>query len=99
AHDSPRGSAGVRRDPGTTPRLSVSLETGRTHQIRVHLAAIGHPVLGDPVYGRSDPRIARPFLHGAARAVAHPVTGEPVRVAAPWPPDLDAALAALGPER
>ena len=59
-----------------TARLAVSLETGRTHQIRVHLAAIGHPVLGDPVYGRTDPRIARPFLHAAELAfVASRVRG------------------------
>ena len=58
-----------------TARLAVSLETGRTHQIRVHLAAIGHPVLGDPVYGRTDPRIARPFLHAAELAFVHPVSG------------------------
>jgi 23S rRNA pseudouridine1911/1915/1917 synthase len=80
-------------------RLSVALETGRTHQIRVHLAAIGHPVWGDAVYGRPDPRIARPFLHAAALEFAHPVTGAPVRCVAPWPADLDAAIAQLGPAR
>jgi 23S rRNA pseudouridine1911/1915/1917 synthase len=80
-------------------RLSVSLETGRTHQNRVHLAAIGHPVLGDTVYGRADDRIGRPFLHAAELAFTHPVSGVEIRVHAPWPDDLERALAALGPER
>jgi 23S rRNA pseudouridine1911/1915/1917 synthase len=82
-----------------TARLSVALETGRTHQIRVHLAAIGHPVLGDTVYGRGDDRLARPFLHAAELAFAHPVTGAPVRTTSPWPADLRAALAELGDPR
>jgi 23S rRNA pseudouridine1911/1915/1917 synthase len=82
-----------------TTRLSVELETGRTHQIRVHLAAIGHPVLGDPVYGRVDPRCARPFLHAAELVFAHPVTGESMRFESPLPPDLVAVLATLGTER
>jgi 23S rRNA pseudouridine1911/1915/1917 synthase len=77
-------------------RLAVTLETGRTHQIRVHLAAIGHPVLGDPVYGRADARVARPFLHAAELAFVHPVTGVPVRCSSPLPDDLEAALRALG---
>jgi 23S rRNA pseudouridine1911/1915/1917 synthase len=79
-------------------RLAVSLETGRTHQIRVHLAAIGHPVWGDPVYGRTDARVPRPFLHAAELAFTHPVSGAPVRCRAPLPPDLAAALRSLGPE-
>ena len=82
-----------------TARLAVSLETGRTHQIRVHLAAIGHPVLGDPVYGRTDPRIDRPFLHAAELAFIHPVSGEAMRFQAPWPDDLERTLASLGPPR
>ena len=80
-------------------QLSVSLETGRTHQIRVHLAAIGHPVLGDAVYGRSDDRIDRPFLHAAELAFVHPVTGVEIRCHAPWPEDLERARRALGPPR
>ena len=70
--------------------LRCSLETGRTHQIRVHLAAIDHPVVGDPAYGgiRSGIEIARPFLHAATLAFAHPVTGEPQRFASELPPDL-----------
>ena len=75
--------------------LDVRLETGRTHQIRVHLASIGLPVAGDPVYGR--PRelgLARQFLHAARLAFVHPFTGEGVDVESPLPADLAAALAA-----
>jgi 23S rRNA pseudouridine1911/1915/1917 synthase len=72
--------------------LRVRLETGRTHQIRVHLAAIGLPVVGDPVYGTPEPGL-RQFLHAARLAFTHPVTGERVDVESPLPPDLDAALA------
>ena len=70
--------------------LRCTLETGRTHQIRVHLAAIKHPVVGDPAYGgiRAGIDIARPFLHAATLAFAHPVTGEPQRFASELPPDL-----------
>lgn len=78
-----------------TSLLAVTLETGRTHQIRVHLAAIGHPVLGDPVYGRTDPRVGRPFLHAARLSFRHPVTGESMRFESPLPADLQTALAAL----
>jgi 23S rRNA pseudouridine1911/1915/1917 synthase len=75
--------------------LRVRLETGRTHQIRVHLGAIDLPVAGDPTYGiRQDLGLERQFLHAARLAFAHPVTGEPVDVSSPLPPDLAAALAA-----
>ena len=74
--------------------LRVVLETGRTHQIRVHMAAIGHPVSGDPQYGtRGEYGLERQFLHAARLAFAHPVTGEPVDVTSPLPDDLAAALA------
>ena len=73
--------------------LDVRLETGRTHQIRVHLAAIGLPVVGDSVYGVRDPDLARQFLHAWRLAFPHPVTGELVEVESPLPPDLQAALA------
>ncbi len=76
-------------------RLAVSLETGRTHQIRVHLAAIGHAVVGDAVYGRPDPRLERPFLHAGALGFTHPVSGEELAFASPLPQDLQAALAAF----
>jgi 23S rRNA pseudouridine1911/1915/1917 synthase len=73
--------------------LRVRLETGRTHQIRVHLAAIELPVAGDPTYGvAGDLGLERQFLHAARLAFAHPVTGEPVEVMSPLPPDLAAAL-------
>jgi 23S rRNA pseudouridine1911/1915/1917 synthase len=75
--------------------LRVRLETGRTHQIRVHLAAIELPVAGDPTYGVArDLGLERQFLHAARLAFAHPVTGEPLDVSSPLPADLAAALAA-----
>ena len=76
--------------------LRVTLETGRTHQIRVHLAAIDLPVAGDPVYGRAgDLGLERQFLHAARLAFPHPITGEPVDVSSALPPDLEQALATL----
>jgi len=72
--------------------LDVSLETGRTHQIRVHLAAIDLPVAGDPVYGRPhELGLERQFLHAARLAFEHPFTGERVDVASPLPEDLQTA--------
>jgi len=78
-------------------RLDCRLETGRTHQIRVHLAAIGHPVVGDGSYGGNRPGIHldRPFLHAARLELAHPVTGEPLVFEEPLPPELAAVLEAL----
>ena len=76
--------------------LEARLETGRTHQIRVHLASIGHPVVADPVYGKRDRLAPRQFLHAVRLRFGHPVTGDEVAVAAPWPDDLLPALAALG---
>ncbi len=74
--------------------LRVSLETGRTHQIRVHMQAIGHPVLGDRAYGGPARfGLERQFLHAARLAFPHPVTGEEVDVSSPLPDDLEAALA------
>jgi 23S rRNA pseudouridine1911/1915/1917 synthase len=73
--------------------LRVRLETGRTHQIRAHLLAIGHPVLGDPEYGRPGAyALERQFLHAERLALAHPVTGAPLEVRSPLPEDLRAAL-------
>ncbi|MDP1846365.1 MAG: RluA family pseudouridine synthase [Solirubrobacteraceae bacterium] len=73
--------------------LRVRLQTGRTHQIRVHMQAIGHPVCGDHEYGRSDLYgLQRQFLHAARLAFAHPVTGEDLDLASPLPADLAAAL-------
>jgi 23S rRNA pseudouridine1911/1915/1917 synthase len=75
--------------------LEVRLETGRTHQIRVHLAAIGLPVVGDPVYGTADPELGRQFLHAAALSFPHPATGAPITAESPLPEELQAALARL----
>jgi 23S rRNA pseudouridine1911/1915/1917 synthase len=76
-----------------TTLLRVRLETGRTHQIRAHLQAIGHPVCGDPEYGRAGLLgLERQFLHAARLAFEHPVTGAPVDVESPLPPDLVTAL-------
>ena len=73
--------------------LRVSLETGRTHQIRVHMRAIGHPVLGDRAYGGPVRfGLERQFLHAARLVFPHPVTGEEVDVTSPLPDDLAAAL-------
>ena len=72
----------------------MRLETGRTHQIRAHLLAIGHPVAGDPEYGTAGRHgLERQFLHAARLAFPHPVTSAAVDVGSPLPADLAAALA------
>lgn len=75
--------------------LEARLETGRTHQIRVHLESVGHPVVGDRVYGRREETLGldRQFLHAARLAFPHPETGEPIEVLSPLPHDLQLALA------
>jgi len=74
--------------------LTVRLETGRTHQIRVHLQAIGHPVCGDPEYGGAGRfGLQRQFLHASRLAFAHPISGEWLELRSPLPEDLAAALA------
>ena len=79
--------------PATT-LLRVRLETGRTHQIRAHLLAIGHPVAGDPEYGHAGLLgLQRQFLHAARLGFTHPVTGDRVELESPLPADLEAALA------
>jgi 23S rRNA pseudouridine1911/1915/1917 synthase len=88
--------------------LRVRIATGRTHQIRVHLAALGHPVAGDPTYGgkrrpasgQPETRVAlealtRPALHAARLAFTHPATGERLTFESPLPPDLESLLIAL----
>ena len=73
--------------------LTVRLETGRTHQIRAHLLAIGHPVAGDAEYGSPGRHgLERQFLHAGRLAFAHPVTGEALDLRSPLPPELVAAL-------
>ena len=73
--------------------LDVRLETGRTHQIRVHLAAVDLPVAGDPMYGRpQELGLQRQFLHSARLALVHPMTGERFETTSPLPDELAAAL-------
>jgi 23S rRNA pseudouridine1911/1915/1917 synthase len=94
--------------------LRLELHTGRTHQIRVHLEHIGHPIVGDPVYGGGGSRrisgtprrgaelleraTPRQALHAAALAFRHPVSGAPLEFHAEWPQDLRAALLVAGGE-
>jgi 23S rRNA pseudouridine1911/1915/1917 synthase len=78
---------------GPRALLGVTLETGRTHQIRVHLQAIELPVCGDPVYGiRGDLGLERQFLHAARLSFDHPFTAERIEAESPLPDDLQAAL-------
>ncbi len=75
--------------------LNLVLETGRTHQIRVHLAYLGYPLLGDAVYGKASASVNRQFLHAARLGFRHPVTGEWLEHRADLPSDLSSILAAL----
>ena len=98
----------VARDLGAAALLECRLETGRTHQIRVHLSHVGHPLVGDPVYGgrrrlpASAPgaEMARAFprqaLHAARLGFEHPATGAAMAFESPLPADMEALLAALG---
>ena len=72
--------------------LTIRLETGRTHQIRVHLAAIELPVVGDPLYGVMALELKRQFLHASRLAFPHPFGGKQIEVSSPLPADLDLAL-------
>ena len=80
--------------------VKVELETGRTHQIRVHFSAVGHPLVGDTVYG-ADPvlgkkmQMSRPWLHALELRFNHPVSAMPLTLRAPYPPDLQSSLALL----
>jgi 23S rRNA pseudouridine1911/1915/1917 synthase len=86
----------IERELDGSTLLRVRLETGRTHQIRVHFAAIDLPIAGDPTYGRAGVLgLQRQFLHAARLAFEHPFTGEGVDVTSPLPEDLADALAAL----
>ena len=71
--------------------------TGRTHQIRVHMASIGHSVAGDATYGSQNTKLDRPFLHARLLRFAHPSTGEYLEVQAELPPDLISFLNTLTP--
>ncbi len=85
----------LREELGRYALLEVQPITGRTHQIRVHLAAIGHPVVGDATYGRRSALIGRQFLHASRLAFALPSSGRSVEFESPLPPDLRAALETL----
>lgn len=84
-------------EPIEAALVECRLETGRTHQIRVHLSAIGHPIVGDPRYRGARARfpLSRPFLHAHRLAFDHPATGERVAFDAPLPPELVAVLSRL----
>lgn len=94
----------LRRLPGSA-LIACQLETGRTHQIRVHMASIGHPLLGDQTYGKAgrkavktvldDLGFRRQALHAGTLGFIHPVTQAPMRFESPLPPDLTALIAAL----
>jgi 23S rRNA pseudouridine1911/1915/1917 synthase len=104
----PEGRAAVTHYRVVTPYeaaalLEVRLETGRTHQIRVHLSHLGNPVLGDRLYGGATELarawgLTRPFLHAVRLHFPHPDDGRAVTVEDPLPPDLVAALARAGTE-
>ena len=75
--------------------LKLHLETGRTHQIRVHMKAIGHPLIGDWLYNPTDTHMKRQALHAGKLSFPHPMTGEPMTFEAPLPADMQAVLADL----
>jgi 23S rRNA pseudouridine1911/1915/1917 synthase len=86
----------VIRYPGNCTLLEVRPATGRTHQIRVHLAAIGYPVVGDATYGVKSPYLSRQFLHAHRLGFKLPSTGEYVEFESKLPPDLEQALREIG---
>lgn len=77
---------------GTISLLRVVIETGRTHQIRVHMAWLGYPLAGDTMYGTDDTVLPRHGLHCARMSFCHPVTGQPIALTCPLPPDMRALL-------
>ena len=94
----------IERFGGTATRLLCRLETGRTHQIRIHLAEVGHPLVGEPVYrSKTRPPFPVPFprqaLHAQALGFVHPLTGQAMRVEAPLPDDLADLIADVTPDR
>ncbi len=92
--DSVTGYRLIERFNGTS-LLEARPKTGRTHQIRVHFAAIGHPIVGDRVYGKRSPLVDRQFLHALRIAFDHPRTGERMTLEAPLAADLEGALVKL----
>jgi 23S rRNA pseudouridine1911/1915/1917 synthase len=87
-------------EPISCALVRCDLETGRTHQIRVHLGAIGHPVIGDGTYKgfREGLKFPRPALHAAVLAFEHPTTGDEMSFTAPLPSDFEKLLQLLEPE-
>ncbi|MEI7025229.1 RluA family pseudouridine synthase [Paenibacillus sp. y28] len=99
---SPAGDAAVTHyevgqtfDRTKSSLVRLRLETGRTHQIRVHLSSMGHPLLGDKLYGGSTDYIRRQALHGERIIFAHPLTGEQIEIEAPFPAELQQLLLKL----
>ena len=80
---------------GTHSLVRCELITGRTHQIRAHFAAVGHPVVGDPTYGEPHASLDRQALHAWRLTLRHPVSGAPLQVEAPLPADFQALLPLL----
>ncbi|MGH9481387.1 MAG: RluA family pseudouridine synthase [Terriglobales bacterium] len=101
----PPGTPAARRSASSFSWLEVRIHTGRTHQIRVHMAALGHPVVGDRLYGAAAAMAGpgalagfhplRPMLHAARLALQHPRTGAALAFAAPLPSDMEELLARL----
>ncbi|MFQ6019769.1 MAG: RluA family pseudouridine synthase, partial [Dehalococcoidia bacterium] len=89
----------LREALGDHALLAVEPLTGRTHQIRVHLAAIGHPVVGDATYGKRSPYVNRQFLHASRLAFRLPAANRTIELESPLPPDLREALARLRAEQ
>lgn len=83
--------------PGHTLVLAHPI-TGRTHQLRVHFASVGHPITGDDLYGSPSPQISRQALHARFLSFPHPMSGERLSLTAPLPPDMEALLEALFPQ-
>lgn len=91
--------AAGREDPGMVSLIEARPATGRLHQVRVHLAHLGCPILGDEMYGgteRNMPRVPRLCLHAAELSFVHPTTQQRAQVRSPWPADLKRVLARMG---
>ena len=82
----------VMSSAGDYSLVRCELVTGRTHQIRVHFAAVGHPIVGDPTYGEPHDTLSRQALHAWRLTLAHPVSGVPLKFEAPIPADIQCAL-------